>query len=82
LDETCDSLILAIAPDAESVGVAWLNLAAGRFQVSEIPSAALPALLARVRPAEILAPDDFALSSAPCAVRRLAPWQFDAAAPG
>ncbi len=77
LDETCDTLILAIAPRAESVGVAWLNLAAGRFQVSEIHASALPALLARVRPAEILAPDDFALSGAPCAVRRLAPWQFD-----
>ncbi|MDP3126751.1 MAG: DNA mismatch repair protein MutS [Thiobacillus sp.] len=84
LDETCDTLILAIAPgrvnatsSAESVGVAWLNLAAGRFQVSEIHSTALPALLARVRPAEILAPDDFALTGAPCAVRRLAPWQFD-----
>lgn len=84
LDETCDTLILAIAPgrvnatsSAESVGVAWLNLAAGRFQVSEIHASALPALLARVRPAEILAPDDFALTGAPCAVRRLAPWQFD-----
>ena len=40
--------------------MAWLNLAAGRFQVTEIHAAALPALLARVRPAEILAPDDFA----------------------
>ncbi|HQT71755.1 MAG TPA: DNA mismatch repair protein MutS [Thiobacillus sp.] len=78
LDETCDTLILAIAPRAESVGVAWLNLAAGRFQVSEIHPNALPALLARVRPAEILAPDDFTLSGASCAVRRLAPWQFDA----
>jgi len=77
LDETCDTLILAIAPQAETVGIAWLNLAAGRFQVSEIHLTALPALLARVRPAEILAPDDFILSAAPCAVRRLAPWQFD-----
>ena len=84
LDETCDTLILAIAPgrmnaapSAETVGVAWLNLAAGRFQVSEIHASALPALLARVRPAEILAPDDYALTGAPCAVRRLAPWQFD-----
>jgi DNA mismatch repair protein MutS len=40
---------------------------------------ALPALLARIRPAEILAPDDFALAGAACAVRRLAPWQFDTA---
>ena len=76
LDETRDTLILAVAPGTESIGVAWLNLAAGRFQVTEIRATALPALLARVRPAEILAPDDFELN-APCAVRRLAPWQFD-----
>src|SRR5574340_1606080 len=81
LDETRDTLILAIAPDGAShpatLGVAWLNLAAGRFRVGEIDSNALPALLARVRPAEILAPDDFVLDDAACAVRRLAPWQFD-----
>jgi DNA mismatch repair protein MutS len=84
LDDTRDTLILAIAPGmvntapgTETVGVAWLNLAAGRFQVAQAEAAALPALLARVRPAEILAPDGFALSGAPCAVRWLAPWQFD-----
>jgi len=79
LDETRDTLILAVAPGTESIGVAWLNLAAGRFQVTEINATTLPALLARVRPAEILAPDDFSLESAACAVRRLAPWQFDTA---
>ncbi len=78
LDETQDTLILAIAPGPESIGVAWLNLAAGRFQVTQVDPAALPALLARIRPAEILAPDDFTLAGAACAVRRLAPWQFDA----
>ena len=78
LDETRDTLILALAPGIETVGVAWLNLAAGRFQVAEVAAPALPALLARVRPAEILAPDDFAFDGAACAVRRLAPWQFDA----
>ncbi|MFP5418336.1 MAG: DNA mismatch repair protein MutS [Gammaproteobacteria bacterium] len=82
LDETRDTLILAIAPGEKAVGVAWLNLAAGRFQVSEVDAAALPALLARIRPAEILAPDDLALNAAPCAVRRLAPWQFDTAGAG
>jgi len=79
LDETRDTLILAVAPGTQSIGVAWLNLAAGRFQVTEVDAAALPALLARVRPAEILAPDDFSLEGAACAVRRLAPWQFDTA---
>ncbi|KAB2318820.1 DNA mismatch repair protein MutS [Betaproteobacteria bacterium SCN1] len=86
LDDTCDTLILAIAANPETVGVAWLNLAAGRFQITEIAPTGLPALLARVRPAEILAPDDLPLDAAcaegasikPGAVRRLAPWQFDA----
>ncbi|MDP2110089.1 MAG: DNA mismatch repair protein MutS [Thiobacillus sp.] len=77
LDETRDTLILAIAPGGETHGVAWLNLAAGRFHLTEIDSAALPALLARVRPAEILAPEDFSFNGANCAVRRLALWQFD-----
>src|SRR5512143_570725 len=79
LDETRDTLILAVAPGTESIGVAWLNLAAGHFQVTESNAAALPGLLARVRPAEILAPDDFSMEGAACAVRRLAPWQFDTA---
>ncbi len=82
LDETRDTLILAIAPGDDAIGVAWLNLAAGRFQVTEVDAATLPALLARIRPAEILAPDDFALNGAACAVRRLAPWQFDTAGAG
>jgi len=77
LDETRDTLILAVAAGTESIGVAWLNLAAGRFQIAETDSAGLSALLARVRPAEILAPDDFVLAETACAVRRLAPWQFD-----
>jgi DNA mismatch repair protein MutS len=79
LDDTRDTLILAVAPRNETIGVAWLNLAAGRFQLTQIESDALPALLARVRPAEILAPDDFTLEGAACSVRRLAPWQFDVA---
>ncbi len=77
LDDTRDTLILAIAAGNDTLGLAWLNLAAGRFQVAEIRPPALPALLARVRPAEILAPDSLDMD-APCAVRRLAPWQFDA----
>jgi len=77
LDETRDTLILAIAPGTDRLGVAWLNLAAGRFQVAEVEPAALATLLARIRPAEILAPDDFPLPQASCSIRRLAPWQFD-----
>ena len=78
LDDTRDTLILAIAPARDALGVAWLNLAAGRFQLTEIEAAALPALLARVRPAEILAPEAYEFAVPTCAIRRLAAWQFDA----
>ncbi len=78
LDAARDTLIMAIAAADDVLGVAWLNLAAGRFQVSEIAPSSLSALLARVRPAEVLAPDGFELA-VPCAVRRLAPWQFEIA---
>ncbi|MHB8981825.1 DNA mismatch repair protein MutS [Thiobacillus sp.] len=77
LDETRDALIMAIAVSDDVLGVAWLNLAAGRFQVTELGRTALPALLARVRPAEILAPEHLDLA-AECPVRRLDAWQFDA----
>ncbi len=77
LDETRDALIMAIAQAGDVLGVAWLNLAAGRFQVTELGQGALPALLARVRPAEILAPEGLDLGAG-CPVRRLAAWQFDA----
>jgi DNA mismatch repair protein MutS len=76
LDETRDALIMAVAAAGDVLGVAWLNLAAGRFQVTELGRAALPALLARVRPAEILAPEDLDLATE-CPIRRLAAWQFD-----
>jgi DNA mismatch repair protein MutS len=84
LDETCDTLILALAPgkvltapSPAQIGVAWLNLAAGRFQVCEVDAGALPALLARIRPAEILLPEDCPLPQGAYSIRRLAPWQFD-----
>ena len=77
LDDAKDNFILALACDRNTVGAAWLNLAAGRFQVAEIDADALPALLARVRPAEVLAPDDLALPEQGFAVQRLAAWQFD-----
>jgi DNA mismatch repair protein MutS len=79
LDDASDTLILALAPSPRLLGLAWLNLAAGRFQVSEIEPGALPALLARIRPAEILLPEDYAPPPGVFCVHRVAPWQYDAA---
>jgi DNA mismatch repair protein MutS len=77
LDDRRDTLLLALAPAGnDKVGAAWLNLAAGKFTVTELEPASLPSLLARLAPAELLAPEDWSVD-APCPIRRLAPWQFD-----
>jgi DNA mismatch repair protein MutS len=84
LDERAETLLLAIAPAptgaATRFGLAWLDLAAGRFCVSEIEgTTALDAELERLRPAEILVPEDFASPSLEGrkGLRPRAPWQFE-----
>ncbi|GAB7563394.1 DNA mismatch repair protein MutS [Methylobacillus methanolivorans] len=80
LDDTRDNLLLAIAQGDGVLGLARINLASGRFVLSEIASGVLAQELERISPAEILYPDDFshaALAPVKCSKKRLAPWQFD-----
>src|ERR1700690_4325783 len=58
LDERRDTLLAAVLPAGARYGLAWLDLSAGRFSVTELTDrAALEAELERLRPAELLAPD-------------------------
>ncbi len=55
------NLLLALvpasdAPAPDALGAAWLDVSTGLFETQPIPAAALPALLGRLDPAEILAP--------------------------
>ncbi|MDP2827290.1 MAG: DNA mismatch repair protein MutS [Sulfuricellaceae bacterium] len=84
LDDKRDSLLLAISGnqlgDQKEVGIAWLNLASGRFSVSQTASADLASTLERLSPSEILFPEGLrhpAIESARCARKALASWQFD-----
>jgi DNA mismatch repair protein MutS len=52
LDDKSDSLLLALAPQKNLVGLAWLNLANGDFRLLEVGPGALAAQLERLRPAE------------------------------
>jgi DNA mismatch repair protein MutS len=86
LSERNDTLLLAIARGtgpSKSVrfGLAWADLAAGRFLVSEVDGEdALEGELARLQPAEVLLPDedgwppDIQQRTGAC---RRAPWLFD-----
>ncbi len=63
LDGRRPNLLLALAPGAptEPLGAAWLEISTGLFETESVAPAALPALLARLDPAEILAPPDLPL---------------------
>jgi DNA mismatch repair protein MutS len=77
MDEHRDTILLALAHDKRTVGAAWLNLAAGRMTVAQLSQNELPALLARLKPAECLLPEGLTLDfSGP--QKKLAAWQFDA----
>jgi DNA mismatch repair protein MutS len=77
LDRQRESLLAALFFDGERHGLAWLDLASGRFTVSEPADAAeVAAELERLRPAELLLPEDQrreTLSNA----RLRPPWHFD-----
>ncbi|MDE0193152.1 MAG: DNA mismatch repair protein MutS [Gammaproteobacteria bacterium] len=53
-----ESVLAGVNPTAAGYAVAWLNLASGEFSFSAAPGRAeLDALLARLRPAEVLVPE-------------------------
>ncbi len=82
LEERRENLLLAIAAGGAGYGLAWIDLAAGRFLLCEVANAeALASELARLAPAETLVGEDVAwpnfVSELP-GLRKRAPWHFDA----
>ncbi len=80
LEDRQDRLLAAIAPARKGFGLAWLDLAGGRLRVSEPANAQeLSAELERLRPAELLFPEDqpVPVSGLITALRPTPPWHFD-----
>ena len=82
LQERRDTLLMAVSRGRTGFGLAWADLAGGRFLVSEVADEdQLAAELARLDPAELLLPDEDGwpafLASQP-GLRRRPPWGFDA----
>src|SRR3546814_546145 len=81
LSERRDTLLLAVARGKNGYGLAWADLAGGRFLVNEVSGDdALEAELARLDPAELLLPDEDGwppFVAARGGARRRAPWLFD-----
>jgi len=82
LNERRDTLLLAVARGKTGFGLAWADLAGGRFLVNEVASEdALEAEIARLEPAETLVADEDGWApwiAERTGVRRRAPWLFDA----
>jgi DNA mismatch repair protein MutS len=91
LDSARPNLLLALAETSEAVGAAWLDVSTGLFETASVSRAALPALLGRLDPAEILAAETIPLGDfnarrapamaapAPLAARRRLAEAFGAA---
>jgi DNA mismatch repair protein MutS len=80
LDDKRDNLLIALWQKQNTVGIAWLALAAGRFRATEIKRDALAAELERLRPAEVLLAESAGFdlpANAAYAIRRLPEWQFE-----
>lgn len=82
LDDKRDNLLAAILNDKHGWGLAWVELASGRFRAMELPDeAALLAELARLGPAELLHPESLMLPAELRELRGLRPradWHFAA----
>ncbi len=82
LQDRRDTLLMAVARGRSGYGLAWADLAGGRFLVNEVGNDdMLEAELARLDPAELLMPDEEGWPtslSTRHGVRRRAPWLFDA----
>src|SRR5579864_6298136 len=83
LEERQETLAAAVARDGERFGLAWMDLAAGRFTILESQGrTTLAAELERLKPAELLvsesARDDDLLRNG-TAIRTRPPWYFELA---
>ena len=83
LEERQDTLVAAVARDGERFGLAWLDLAAGRFTVLQGEGLqGLAGELERLRPAELLQAEgagDGPVARAGTALRTRPPWHFELA---
>src|SRR5215468_758203 len=79
LDAKRDSLLVALHPARQRVGLAWLNLAGGQLRLRDLPESELGAELERIVPSELLYPEGNGVAlPAGVPTRALPPWHFDA----
>ena len=80
LEDKHDCILLSLSIHKETLGLAWLNLAAGKMRVMETSPDHLVSELERLKPAEILISDAMTIPdelNGKWALKHLPSWQFD-----
>ena len=81
LAENRDNLVASLFVDREAIGIAWLDLAGGRFRMTEVADGdAVSAELERLRPAELIVDEDQADGDrfgGDVRLTRRPPWHFE-----
>ncbi len=79
LQDRRESLLAAVYQRGDICGLAWLDLASGRFRISQVAAAALGSELARIQPAELLFDESRPPLSNPASagLTPRPPWDFD-----
>ncbi len=76
-----DNVVAAVFAAADTIGVAWLDLSAGRFRLTETPDReGLAGEIERLRPAEIIFDEDQPFEDAfdeSIRITRRPPWHFE-----
>jgi DNA mismatch repair protein MutS len=81
LAETRDNLVAAVHADSSGAGIAWLDLAGGRFLLTEVPDLeAVMGEVERLRPAELIVDEETKFADVlddRMRVTRRPPWHFE-----
>ncbi|MGL6070384.1 DNA mismatch repair protein MutS [Craterilacuibacter sp.] len=80
LDDKRDNLVLALNSIKGVLGMAWLSLSSGEFKIMQVPVDEVMSEIERLRPSELLIPDDNAialLETLAIPRKKLPSWQFD-----
>jgi len=76
-----DNVVAAVFKSSETYGIAWLDLSAGRFRLTEAPDLeAVQGEIERLRPAELIVDEDEPLDGAfseHIRITRRPPWHFE-----
>ena len=76
-----DNVVAAVLASGDAIGIAWLDLSAGRFRMTEVPDTeSMHGELARLRPAELIVDEDHSFGESfaeTIRVTRRPPWHFE-----